>query len=114
MKNRLEHIREQVKNEKKVTVSELSKIYKVTEETIRRDLEKLEKEGFLTRTFGGAVLNSASQKEHIHFYKRTSINQKEKAKIAQLFKGSIRSEENDSSRCQYNCHGSHSFTEGKP
>ena len=86
MKNRLEHIREQVKNEKKVTVSELSKIYKVTEETIRRDLEKLEKEGFLTRTFGGAVLNSASQKEHIHFYKRTSINQKEKAKIAQLFK----------------------------
>ena len=98
MKNRLEHIREQVKNEKKVTVSELSKIYKVTEETIRRDLEKLEKEGFLTRTFGGAVLNSASQKEHIHFYKRTSI----------------RSEENDSSRCQYNCHGSHSFTEGKP
>ena len=48
--------------------------------------EKLEKEGFLTRTFGGAVLNSASQKEHIHFYKRTSINQKEKAKIAQLFK----------------------------
>jgi DeoR/GlpR family transcriptional regulator of sugar metabolism len=86
VKNRLEHIREQVKNEKKVTVSELSKIYKVTEETIRRDLEKLEKEGFLTRTFGGAVLNSASQKEHIHFYKRTSINQKEKAKIAQLFK----------------------------
>lgn len=46
VKNRLEHIREQVKNEKKVTVSELSKIYKVTEETIRRDLEKLEKEGF--------------------------------------------------------------------
>ena len=59
VKNRLDHIREQVKNEKKVTVSELSKIYKVTEETIRRDLEKLEKEGFLTRTFGGAVLNSA-------------------------------------------------------
>ena len=53
---------------------------------ILHTLKKLEKEGFLTRTFGGAVLNSASQKEHIHFYKRTSINQKEKAKIAQLFK----------------------------
>ena len=50
MKNRLEHIREQVKNEKKVTVSELSKIYKVTEETIRRDLEKLEKEGLKSYT----------------------------------------------------------------
>ena len=76
MKNRLEHIREQVKNEKKVTVSELSKIYKVTEETIRRDLEKLEKEGFLTRTFGGAVLNSASQKEHIFTSEHRSIKRK--------------------------------------
>ena len=80
MKNRLEHIREQVKNEKKVTVSELSKIYKVTEETIRRDLEKLEKEGFLTRTFGGAVLNSASQKEHIHFL-QANIDQSKRKRL---------------------------------
>ena len=85
MKNRLEHIREQVKNERKVTVSQLSKIYKVTEETIRRDLEKLEAEGFLTRTFGGAELNSTSQKEHIHFYRRMSIQQEEKKKIARAF-----------------------------
>lgn len=87
MKKRLEYIREQITAEKKVTVSELSKTYKVTEETIRRDLEKLEAEGFLTRTFGGAVLNnSASTNEHIHFYKRITINQKEKETIALLFK----------------------------
>ena len=35
VKNRLEHIREQVKNEKKVTVSELSKIYKVRDDPKR-------------------------------------------------------------------------------
>ncbi|TWT01942.1 DeoR/GlpR family DNA-binding transcription regulator [Planomicrobium sp. CPCC 101079] len=36
-------------------VSELSRIFKVTEETIRRDLEKLETEGKLKRSHGGAV-----------------------------------------------------------
>lgn len=87
MGSRLENIRTQIKNEKKVTVSSLSKKYGVTEETIRRDLEKLEAEGFLTRTFGGAVINSGSQKEHIHFYKRSVINQEEKRKIAGLAKG---------------------------
>ncbi|SET18623.1 transcriptional regulator, DeoR family [Natronincola peptidivorans] len=43
-----------------VVVPELSKLLNVTEETIRRDLEKLEKEGFLKRTHGGAVLNESS------------------------------------------------------
>ena len=45
MKNRLEHIREQVKNEKKVTVSELIRSTGYGRDD-SRDLEKLEKEGF--------------------------------------------------------------------
>ena len=84
MKNRLEKIREKISIEKKVTVTDLSKLYKVTEETIRRDLDKLEAEGFLTRSFGGAVLNNSSQKENVQFYKRASINREEKKKIAVL------------------------------
>lgn len=40
-----------------VLVIELSKEFNVTEETIRRDLEKLEKEELLKRTYGGAVIN---------------------------------------------------------
>ncbi|WP_026487261.1 DeoR/GlpR family DNA-binding transcription regulator [Caldanaerobius polysaccharolyticus] len=40
-----------------VVVPELSKLFNVTEETIRRDLEKLEKEGILKRTYSGAVIN---------------------------------------------------------
>lgn len=39
----------------KVVVSDLSVMYGVTEETIRRDLEKLEAEGFAKKTYGGAV-----------------------------------------------------------
>jgi DeoR/GlpR family transcriptional regulator of sugar metabolism len=43
-----------------VLVPELSKTFEVTEETIRRDLEKLEKEGLLKRTYGGAVINEST------------------------------------------------------
>ena len=71
-----------VANDKKVTVSNLSGIFQVTEETIRRDLEKLEDEGFLTRTYGGAVLNTAMLTENIHFYKRASSFYEEKQLIA--------------------------------
>ena len=41
--------------EGKVIVSDLAALYSVTEETIRRDLEKLEREGFAKKTYGGAV-----------------------------------------------------------
>lgn len=40
----------------KVSVAKLSEMLNVTEVTIRRDLEKLESEGFLKRTHGGAIL----------------------------------------------------------
>ncbi len=39
----------------KVIVSDLSEEFQVTEETIRRDLEKLDKEGLAKKTYGGAV-----------------------------------------------------------
>lgn len=39
----------------KVLVSELSRDFGVTEETIRRDLEKLDAEGLAAKTYGGAV-----------------------------------------------------------
>ena len=40
----------------KVDVSNLSEILAVSEVTIRKDLEKLEKDLFLIRTHGGAVI----------------------------------------------------------
>lgn len=56
-KDRIQAIKQMVANDKKVTVSNLSGIFQVTEETIRRDLEKLEDEGFLTRTYGGFIVD---------------------------------------------------------
>ncbi|GHU77737.1 putative HTH-type transcriptional regulator YulB [Clostridia bacterium] len=46
-----------------VLVAELSREYGVTEETIRRDLERLEREGFARRTYGGAVRSGSVQAE---------------------------------------------------
>ncbi len=43
--------------EGKVIVSDLAAEFEVTEETIRRDLDKLEKEGLAKKTYGGAVKN---------------------------------------------------------
>ena len=46
-----------------VSVSKLSNDFNVAEETVRRDLEKLEKQEKLLRTHGGAVPNDDNRHE---------------------------------------------------
>jgi len=81
-RERLEIIKEIVLKEKKVYVSKLSEKFNVTEETIRRDLEKLELQGIVTRSYGGAILNSEKTNEDIPFYKRSKTNIESKQYIA--------------------------------
>ncbi|MFC0216035.1 DeoR/GlpR family DNA-binding transcription regulator [Paenibacillus chartarius] len=50
-------IKELLFQHKRVDVVELSDMFSVTDVTIRRDLDKLEQQGFLVKTYGGAVLN---------------------------------------------------------
>lgn len=64
-----------------IRVSELSDIFTVTEETIRRDLEKLEKENKLSRSHGGAV-SIQQQESEVHFSEREITNVSEKKAIA--------------------------------
>ncbi|MGI6114148.1 MAG: DeoR/GlpR family DNA-binding transcription regulator [Mahellales bacterium] len=54
---RQQKIKEQLLKEKHVDVSNLSEMFSVSEVTIRRDLDKLEREGFIIKTYGGAILN---------------------------------------------------------
>lgn len=64
--------------EGKVIVSELSLEFDVTEETIRRDLEKLDKEGLAKKTYGGAVVNQSLNTDlPYHVRKRSNVEQKE-------------------------------------
>lgn len=53
---RLQAIKEIVYDQESVEVANLSNILGVSEMTIRRDLDKLEKEGLVIKTYGGAVL----------------------------------------------------------
>ncbi|MBS4207979.1 DeoR/GlpR family DNA-binding transcription regulator [Bacillus sp. FJAT-50079] len=69
-----------VKDKKTVRVSDLSDKFHVTEETIRRDLEKLESEGKLLRTHGGAMSLEGEQGDLPHV-QREIIHKKEKTEI---------------------------------
>ena len=46
---RKNEILDKLRAEQRVLVSDLAEYYNVTEETIRRDLDKLEKEGYATK-----------------------------------------------------------------
>lgn len=66
-----------------IRVSELSSLCQVTEETIRRDLDRLEKEGKLRRSHGGAVRIKLIE-EHIEtpYSEREVTRMGEKRRIA--------------------------------
>ncbi len=72
-----------LQDEKKVVVTELSTRFDVSEETIRRDLDKLEKEGYIKKAYGGAVLND-NQLLELPFIVRKKANVEEKQKIADI------------------------------
>ena len=72
-----------IQEDKKCIVSELSREFDVSEETIRRDLEKLEDDGHVIKTYGGAILNEKSSID-LPFNVRQKSNTKGKMIIADL------------------------------
>ena len=66
-------------DKRSVRVSELARQFDVTEETIRRDLEKLEGEGKLVRSHGGAVVSGEVEIPH---WQREFVNQPQKEAMA--------------------------------
>ena len=65
----------------KVLVSELAKDFSVTEETIRRDLERLDKEGLVSKTYGGAVSKQNAALD-LPYKIRIGVNVEEKQRIS--------------------------------
>jgi DeoR/GlpR family transcriptional regulator of sugar metabolism len=59
--DRRDKILELLQEEGSARVRELSSLFKVSEPTIRQDLEKLDEQGFVTREHGGAFLRTVSQ-----------------------------------------------------
>lgn len=64
-----------------IRVSELSELFHVTEETIRRDLDRLEQAGRLRRSHGGAV-SVKDQAPEIPYFEREITYAEEKKRIA--------------------------------
>ena len=73
-------ILEQVRKNEKVTVAELASLLRVSEVTIRRDLQQLEKEGQVVKTYGGAVSTDKVAFE-FSFQKKLQRNMPEKQRI---------------------------------
>ncbi len=70
-----------IMKQKSIKVNDLSLLYNVTEETIRRDLEKLENENILKRTHGGAVIIETPG-EDLSFFERVKEHIDDKRKLA--------------------------------
>ena len=75
--------------EGKVIVSTLSREFGVSEETIRRDIEKLEQEGLATKTYGGAI-STSSQNKDLPYKVRKKSNVELKQRIAEVVASMIK------------------------
>ena len=74
---RREKILDLIKEDGHAKVTQLSRIFKVTEVTIRQDLEKIEKEGFIIREHGGAYLkNVGTHVKNITLQNQENLSEK--------------------------------------
>jgi DeoR/GlpR family transcriptional regulator of sugar metabolism len=79
--DRLKRIEKLVNERGSIRVSELSQLCEVTEETIRKDLDRLESEGRLIRSHGGA-LSIKEESQETPYFQREAENKEEKKQIA--------------------------------
>ena len=63
------------------TISDISQTFKISEITVRRDLDRLSKEGFIRKVYGGVTIPNTLATEPI-FLARINENIEEKRKIA--------------------------------
>ncbi|WP_286908882.1 DeoR/GlpR family DNA-binding transcription regulator [Clostridium sp. UBA1652] len=83
IEERHEKILEMLKDKKRVEVQELSELFEVSEDTIRRDLRIMEQKGKVHRTYGGAILPDKVN-SYENFIVRENIQNDVKQSIASL------------------------------
>lgn len=74
-------ILEELKKHPDVTVRELSRLLCVSEPTVRRDFTELHRKGFITKIYGGAILNQGAADREIPFLLREKEKSAVKAEI---------------------------------
>lgn len=81
--DRQEKILEIIERDGSVKTSQLVEIFEVSLETIRRDFDVLEKQGYLEKVYGGAVLKNKENKT-LTYSLREKKNVEEKKEVARL------------------------------
>ena len=81
VKERLDIIMSLLSENGKIEVNSLSRQFNVSKDLIRKDLQKLEDQGLLERTYGGAVPKRTIAK-NLSVWSRLSSNTEEKKRIA--------------------------------
>lgn len=71
-------IQDYLTTHKIASITDLSELVETSEATIRRDLEWLENEGLLERTYGGAILNQRINLESAYEQRATSYPEKKR------------------------------------
>lgn len=82
-KERFDEIYSILKERNSATVQYLQKRLYVSEATVRRDLEAMEKAGLIERVWGGATIPSSVEKD-LPAFVRNKTNNEQKAKIAAI------------------------------
>ncbi|MCA9766349.1 MAG: DeoR/GlpR transcriptional regulator [Carnobacterium sp.] len=77
--NRIQQIEDYINQNQTVSIDELREIFKVSKNTIRRDIKQLEEKGVLKKVYGGVVAVEPSLK---NFETRNIDHQEDKMKIA--------------------------------
>ncbi|HEO8418760.1 DeoR/GlpR family DNA-binding transcription regulator [Niallia sp. FSL W8-0635] len=75
-------ILKKLQEDQRIIIKDLSKEISVSEATLRTDLTKMEEEGLLKRTHGGAILANSDTDKEFSFFTREGKNKKEKLSIA--------------------------------
>jgi DeoR/GlpR family transcriptional regulator of sugar metabolism len=82
-KERQQKILQKIEHRRAARVSELSKLFNVSEMTIRRDLEKLSDEGLIERVHGGVLSIDGTALEPT-FQEKETVNIEEKRRIGKV------------------------------
>src|SRR3990172_13202108 len=80
-KRRLE-IKKIITKNNSISVISLAKLFNVSEITVRRDLQKLEKDGFLDKVHGGAIARRFKTEYDPVYLEDIKLNKDKKEKIA--------------------------------
>lgn len=90
---RMQAIIDYLKNNKRISVEDICRLYGVSRDTARRDIVNLESKGLIVRTHGGAIL--PERHEEIKDYKvRLGTNIEEKRSIAAVAASLIKNGDN--------------------